>query len=227
MTAHPQVSVVIAAHDEAPTIGVVVRGARAALGDRCEIIVVDDGSTDGTAAAAEDAGAEVIRFERNRGKGAAMRAGIARSRGDWLVFLDADGQDDPAEIPRLLARATGDVAMVNGSRFIGVLRPGAISSLNLAGNLAMTAFFDLLFLRPITDTQAGFRAVRGDVARGLELRGTEYEFETEVLAKVLRGGHRVVEVPVTRDRRQAGRTGFRRIRNGLRIAGTILRERLS
>jgi glycosyltransferase involved in cell wall biosynthesis len=219
--------VVIAAHDEAPTIGDVVRGSRRVLGEACEVIVVDDGSRDGTAGAAREAGAHVVRFEVNRGKGAAMREGIARSRGEWLVFLDADGQDDPEEIPKLLARARGDVAMVNGSRFLGTFRSGAISGVNFLGNVAMTALLDLAFLAPITDSQAGFRAVRGDLARALDLTSTEYEFETEMLAKLLRRGLRVIEVPVTRERRRAGTTDFRRIKNGLRIAGTIVRERLA
>ncbi len=218
-----RVSVVIAAHDEAATIADVVRAATAAIGDEVEheVIVVDDGSTDDTARLAEDAGARVIRVWPNGGKGAALRTGIAESGGDWLVFIDADGQDDPAEIPQLLEHAWGDTVLVNGSRFIGTMRRGAISGPNWFGNVFMTAFLDLLFLAPITDSQAGFRA------RALPLRSTEYEIETEMLAKVLRAGHRVVEVPVTRDKRAAGTTDFRRIRNGLRILGTILRERIA
>lgn len=221
------VSVVIAAHDEQHTIAAVVAGARLALGPLLrEIIVVDDGSGDGTGRVAESAGAAVIRLSPNRGKGVALRTGIGRSLGDWLVFLDADGQDDPAEIPRLLAAAGPDVALVNGSRFLGTLEKGAISGPNWVGNVAFTGLFDLLYGAKITDTQAGFRLIRGDLARGLVLDSAEYEIETEMLAKTLRAGFRVVEVPVTRHARQAGTTDFRRIRNGLRILRTIMAERL-
>lgn len=222
-----QVSVVIAAHNEAATVGEVVARCREALGERfLEAIVVDDGSTDDTLAAAEAAGARAYRLSPNRGKGAALRTGIGAAHGDWLVFIDADGQDDPSEIPLLLAQASGDTVMVNGSRFLGRLEDGAISRPNYVGNRALTGVFNALYGSRITDTQAGFRAIRGDVARDLVLRATEYEIETEMLAHVLRRGYRVVEVPVTRYPRKAGVTDFRRIRNGLRILATIVSERL-
>ena len=219
-------SVVIAAHDEAATIGDVVRAAQVAAAP-VEVIVVDDGSTDDTSACAAAAGAKVLRLVPNRGKGVALRTGIAASCGDWLVFLDADGQDDPAEIPRLLEAIDEDVGMVNGSRFIGRLHPGAISLPNWVGNLVMTGLLNLVFLRGVTDSQAGFRAIRGDLARSFTLTSRQYEIETEMLAKVLKGGHRVVEVPVNRYRRQAGSTDFRRIQNGLRILRRILEERFA
>lgn len=225
----PPISIVIAAHDEGPTIAdVVTRAARAVARDH-EVIVVDDGSTDDTAAEAARAGATVISLRPNRGKGAALREGIRHSRGDWLLFIDADGQDDPDEIPSLMAAvdAAGPrIGMVNGSRFMGTLRDGAISGPNWIGNIVMTGLLDLLFCRWITDSQAGFRVIRGDLARGLPLVSQEYEIETEMLAKVIRRGFRIVEVPVNRYRRAAGTTDFRRIRNGLRILRTILRERV-
>ena len=223
---------VIAAHNEAATIADVVARARRAIdstpGHRCcEVIVVDDGSNDGTGTAAEAAGARVLSLTPNRGKGFALREGIRASVGDWLLFIDADGQDDPAEIPQLLAAANGDVALVNGSRFIGRLNRGAISVPNFFGNLLMTGLLDVAFLATITDSQAGFRAIRGDVARSLPLTSVEYEIETEMLAKLLKRRHRIVEVGVNRYARAAGRTDFRRIRNGLRILGTIVKERVS
>jgi glycosyltransferase involved in cell wall biosynthesis len=219
-----ELSVVLAAHDEAGSIAPVLAGIRAVVPD-AELIVVDDGSTDDTAALAAAGGATVIKVWPNGGKGAAMQRGIAASRGDWLVFLDADGQDDPAEMHVLLDRR-GDADLIIGSRFLGTLEPGSIHPVNRVGNLSLTAFFSLLFGKRITDTQAGYRAIRGDLARSLPLRGSEYEFETEVLAHVLQRGGRVLEVPVTRKPRTAGATDFRRVRNGLRILRTMLRERV-
>ncbi len=222
----PRVSLVIAAHNEAGTIVDVLAQATAAIAEPCEAIVVDDGSTDNTADLATEAGAQVIRLTPNRGKGVALRRGIDASRGQWLVFIDADGQDDPAEIPLLLQAAHDGVVLVNGSRFKGSLRQGAISRSNLLGNLVMTGLFDLLFLARITDSQAGFRVFHGPTARAFELRAVEYEIETEMLAAALGSGMRIVEVPVTRYRRQAGATDFRRIRNGLAILRTIVAERI-
>lgn len=203
----------------------MLRQVRSVLGD-VELIVVDDGSTDGTADEAEAEGALVIRCWPNQGKGVAMRKGIAAATSDWLIFLDADGQDDPAEIPRLLDAIEDDVALINGSRFLGVLEPGAIHPVNKVANVSLTRLLSLLYGQRITDSQAGFRVLRADLARALALQSREYEFETEVLAKILRRGLRVVEVPVTRYPRAAGRTDFRRVHNGLRILKMILKERV-
>src|SRR5207253_641457 len=96
------VSVIIAAYNEAPVIGEVVRRTLAAL-PGAEVIVADDGSTDGTDAIASNSGAVVVHLHQNRGKGHAVRRGLARARGELLVLLDGDGQDDPADIPALLA----------------------------------------------------------------------------------------------------------------------------
>ena len=221
-----ELAVVMAAHNEAGAVGEVVRRSREALGSHVDILVVDDGSTDGTAAEAAEAGARVLSLWPNGGKGAAMRAGIAESRAEWLVFIDADGQDDPGEIPRLLAQRADDVCLINGSRFLGQLKEGSIHPANRIGNIVLTRLFGKLFGQAITDSQAGFRVVRGEVIRSLPLRGDEYEFETEVLGRVLRRGHRVVEVPVTRDARAAGSTDFRRVRNGLRILAMMVAMRL-
>lgn len=218
-------SVVLAAHNEEGAIGSVLRQVREVLGD-VELIVVDDGSTDGTADEAEAEGAQVIRSWPNQGKGVAMRIGIAAATCEWLVFLDADGQDDPTEIPRLLDAIDEDVALINGSRFLGILEPGAIHPVNKIANLSLTRLLSMLYGQRITDSQAGFRVVRADLARALLLQSREYEFETEVLAKILRRGLRVVEVPVTRYPRAAGRTDFRRVHNGLRILTMILKERV-
>ncbi len=223
----PRLSLVVAAHNEAATIADVLRRAVAAMGEPCEVIVVDDGSSDDTGKRATDAGARVIRLSPNRGKGVALRTGIDASTGRWLIFIDADGQDDPDEIPKLLAEAKEGVVLVNGSRFLGSLREGAISGPNLVGNLVMTGLLDLLFLARITDSQAGFRLVHGPTVRAFDLRAVEYEIETEMLIAALRSGMRVVEVPVNRYRRAAGVTDFRRIRNGLRILKMIVRERVS
>jgi glycosyltransferase involved in cell wall biosynthesis len=214
---------ILAALDEAATIGDVVR--------RClehvdEVVVVDDGSTDDTARVAAAAGARVLRNARNLGKGASLRRAATQARGEVLVTLDADGQDDPADIPTLLTAIEAGAGLVIGSRFRGELRPGAITPVNRLGNLALTAALNLLYGVRLSDTQAGFRAIRRELWQRLPLEASRYEVETEVLVRALQAGARVVEVPVTRSAREHGKSTLHGLRDGTRILACMLRLRL-
>jgi glycosyltransferase involved in cell wall biosynthesis len=206
----------------------VIERVRNAVPEIFEIIVVDDGSADETGPLAEAAGAQVIRLDPNRGKGVALRTGVEAATGEVVAFIDADGQDDPEEMPGLLNTLTADptIDMVIGSRFAGVLEEGSITRLNHFGNRALTWLFNRLYGCRLTDTQAGFRAVRRKALRLEELRAVRYEIETELTLHVLRHGGRVVEVPVTRSPRRGGSTGFVVVRDGLRILSTMTLRRL-
>ena len=210
-------SVVIAARDEEFAVGAVVRGVADVLAADVEVLVVDDGSTDRTAEVAREAGARVL-VAAGAGKGAAMRVGIAAARGDRLVFIDADGQHDPAQIPALLARHE---PLVLGSRSGS---PAPASS--VAGNRLLTLAFVLLYGRRVADSQTGFRVIDGDLARSLPLVRDGYEFEVEVLARVVRRGHGVADVPVRWLARGNGRSRLRKLRDGLRILGCMAAVRL-
>ncbi|MEO8601513.1 MAG: glycosyltransferase family 2 protein, partial [bacterium] len=219
------VSVIVPAFNEAATIAAIVHGCRDVLPPPAELLVVDDGSTDATAAAAEAAGARVIRLTPNRGKGNALRIGIEQSVGEILVFLDADGQDDPHEIPLLLAALARGADLVVGSRFLGHFDAGAITPINRVGNQAITGVVNLLFGVKLTDTQAGFRAVRRSLIERLTLAAQHYDIETDLLLQAMRVGGRAVEVPVRRAARQHGASGLNPIIDGLRILSRILRVR--
>jgi len=221
----PSISVVLPAFNEARTIGAVVRGCRTALPPASEILVIDDGSTDDTAARAEEAGAAAIRLGQNRGKGGALRLGIERSAGEVLIFLDADGQDDPAEIPLLLDALAAGADLVVGSRFLGHFDRGAITPINRLGSRALTGVVNLLFGVRLTDTQAGFRAVRRQLLERMALATQHYDIETDLLLQAMKVGGRVVEVPVWRGAREHGASGLHPIVDGLRILRRILRVR--
>lgn len=219
------VSVVIAAHDEAPAIAAVVAACAAAV-PGAEIVVVDDGSTDDTARVARQAGARVVALASNQGKGAALRLGARSARGEVLVLLDGDGQDDPAEIPRLLAEIDRGADLVVGSRFLGTFAPGAIRAVDRLGNRLLTAAFNLLYGTTLTDTQAGFRAIRRALWLRLPLVARRYDVETDVLAGAILEGACVREVPVSRRPRRHGGSGLHAVRDGTRILGRMMACRL-
>lgn len=222
----PSVSVVIPAHNEAPTIADVVRGCARHTPGLAEVLVVDDGSTDATAEAAAAAGARVVRLERNSGKGVAIQRGVAAARGEILVFIDADGQDDPSEIAGLLAAFRPEVDLVLGSRFLGHFRPGSITRLNYLGTRFIRASVNVLFRSRVTDPLAGFRAVRANAFEHIELRARGYDIEVDLLLRVMAAGGQVAEAPAERSQRPYGQSGLSSFRDGSRIMWRILLIRL-
>jgi glycosyltransferase involved in cell wall biosynthesis len=220
-------TVILPAHDEAGTIEDVVRRCRTAVPGLLEVIVVDDGSTDGTGGLAERAGARVITLSPNRGKGIALRSGLAEARGDVIVLLDADGQDAPEDIPLLLEALTDGVTMVVGSRFLGTFDLGAITLINRAGNRALTEVLNALYGMRLTDTQAGFRAFHRRFLDGIRLSATRYDIEVDLLLSAVESGGSVLEVPVRRMARTYGSTDLGSFRDGARILSRIVRRRLT
>jgi len=185
----------VPAFNEARSIGAVVDGVRG-LVDR--VIVVDDGSTDDTAARARAAGADVVAHATNRGKGAAVRSGLARVlEADFthVLMLDADLQHLPHEAGGLLEAAAHDGAdVVLGERqFDRERTPAPRYHANRIGSAILSRFVGA----PVRDTQCGFRVFRVDALRPLQLMSTGYEIETEMLIKVLRRGGRAIGVPIT------------------------------
>jgi glycosyltransferase involved in cell wall biosynthesis len=220
----PSVSIIIPAHNEAPTIASIVRLSASAV-PGAEVVVVDDGSSDETAEAATNAGARVIRLEVNEGKGAALQHGIRETSGDLLVFIDGDGQDSPMEIPLLIGAFAPGVDLVLGSRFLGLFKQGAITRLNLAGTHFITWLVQVTFGTRVTDPLAGFRAVRRSILDRLELKATGYDIEVDLLLRVLKAGGRVVEVPASRSARPFGTSDLSSVSDGIRIARRIFQVR--
>ncbi len=186
----------IAAFNEEAHVADVVKGTAP---HASTVVVVDDGSTDNTAARARDAGAIVIRHEQNRGKGWAIRTGLEyalRQDCSHVLFLDADLQHDPAEIPRLIARAehTGSDFVIGEREFRKDTMPAARFYANVIGSAILSRFIGA----DITDSQSGFRLIRADLLRRVRLTGTGYEIETEMLIKLIRAGAAVERITVRR-----------------------------
>ena len=212
----PPTLIVVPAYNESAAIaGVVERALRHA-----PVIVVDDGSTDDTAARAEAAGAEAIRHRRRLGKGQAIRTGLAAAaaRGATsVVTLDGDGQHDPADIPRLRA-AAGPGTLVIGGRLgeTNGFVSGRLNAVRVAG-----FFVNWVTGLRVDDTQSGFRLYPVPLVRELPTRRGGFVFETEVLVEAARRGLTVREVPVRTSPRTAQRSRFRPLVDGVRIGAYL------
>lgn len=195
MSAAMRTVALIPAFNESATIAQVIGGLAGAVD---HVIVVDDGSSDGTADAARAAGAEVIGHWANRGKGHAVRTGIAALAGrdfTHALVIDGDMQHLPGEAGGLIEAARDPaVDVVLGERRFGRHQmPAARYHANTIGSRALSWFVG----SPISDTQCGFRLFRVEALSGLRLRARGYEVETEMLVKLARRGARIASVPVS------------------------------
>jgi glycosyltransferase involved in cell wall biosynthesis len=189
-----QCAVVIPCLNESATIETLVQNVRAYLPD---VIVVDDGSSDQTAELAVRAGAEVIRHERPRGKGAALAAGWSRARArgfSWTLSMDGDGQHAASDIPLFLACARNSGAtLIVGNRMDN---PAGMPWLRRRVNRWMSRRISRLTGRSLPDTQCGFRLMRLDGWSRVHLRADHFEIESELLCKFIASGQHVEFVPV-------------------------------
>ncbi|MEM1530485.1 MAG: glycosyltransferase [Candidatus Bathyarchaeia archaeon] len=217
------ISIIIPTLNEALTIGSVISRMQKVPFD--EIIVVDS-SNDDTPKIAKSLGARVI-CEIRKGYGRALQTGVENAQGEIVVFIDGDGTYDPEDIMRIVKPIlNGECDVVLGDRLNGRLYPGAMSLINRVGNILISLIFSVLFLRWISDTQCGLRAIRRSLLRGLSYRDYGMPYVTEQLAKLIKRGARIKIVPVTYKPR-AGTTKLRRWTDGLRILKVIFQERLS
>jgi glycosyltransferase involved in cell wall biosynthesis len=199
--AGPYVSFIVPVHDEEATIRLVLERL-ILLPLRPEIIVVDDGSTDATPQILEgwcDEHPETtVITQPNRGKGAAVRAGIDRANGDFVVIQDADLEYDPAHVPDLIAPlVAGEAEVVYGSRLAPLATVRTWNGPNRLGNRALSLLTSLLYLRRLTDMETGHKAFRREVLQEMDLHEDDFGIEPEITAHVLRRGLSLVEIPIT------------------------------
>lgn len=223
----PEVSAVIPALNEAPSIERVVKGLKAQpLLASGAVIVVDNGSTDGTGEIARSTGAQVVR-ENRRGYGQACLAGVLAANTEILVLLDGDAADDPDDLPRVLAPLLEDEAdLVVGSRALGKRDRGSMTWQQVFGNKLASFMMRTIYGVRVTDV-GPFRAIRREDLLALDMQEMTYGWPSEMIVKAARAGYRYQEVPVSYRRRigvsKVGDTIVNSLKVGWYIISTILR----
>ena len=209
---HFSISVVMPAKNEAGAIASVIEAVRQQL-PQAEILVVDDGSTDETGSIAISAGARVVSHRYSMGNGAAIKTGARSATGDIIVFMDADGQHDPADIPRLLEQVESGFDMAVGARSSNAHASAGRGFANrLYNRLAM-----YMTGQKILDLTSGFRAVRANRFREfLYLLPNGFSYPTTITMAFFRAGHSVAYVPITAAQR-IGRSHIQPFKDGLRF----------
>jgi glycosyltransferase involved in cell wall biosynthesis len=235
MSSRPELlSIIVPVYNEVRTVLAVIDRLQAIdLPVAREILVVNDGSTDGTREVLESAsagirdpgsGIRIIHAERNAGKGAAIRLGLGASTGTIVAIQDADLELDPQQLSALVTPIVrGEADVVFGSRFLAG-RPAA-PWITIAANRALTGTTNLLFGSSITDMETCYKIMRADIARSLQLDANRFDIEPQITARLLRAGHRIHELPVKfdpRSRAQGKKIGWR---DGVRAVEVLVKER--
>jgi glycosyltransferase involved in cell wall biosynthesis len=221
-------SVIVPVYNERNTVGEILRRMRMVdLPIDREIIVVNDGSVDGTdkvLAALEDSTVRVVTHAVNRGKGAAVRTGIEVARGDLVLIQDADLEYDPEDWPRLVAPILlGKAKVVYGSRYLGEREAGSVG--RWLGDRSLSLLATVLFNTTISDVETGYKVIDREVLDRLDLRAHRFDFEPEITAKLLRGGSRIYEVPVAYAGRRPDEGRKFTWRDGLHAGWTLVHLR--
>lgn len=221
-------SVIIPCYNEKPTIAEIIRRVKA-VNRATEIIVVDDGSRDGTRDILKtfenDPIVRVILHSHNQGKGAAVRTGFAAATGDIVLIQDADLEYDPRDYPSLLRPIEEGIAkVVYGSRFRGGPTK-AMFFWNMVANRMLTLLTNILYNTILTDMETCYKVFRREIVQQIPLHARGFEFEPEITAKVLKRGHRIYEVPISYNGREWEEGKKIRWHDAPRAAWTLLRYR--
>jgi glycosyltransferase involved in cell wall biosynthesis len=224
-------SIIVPVYNEESTVGAVIDRLLAIdLPVAREILVINDGSTDGTrrildALPPRGETLRIMHAETNGGKGRAIRSGFELARGTIVAIQDADLELDPAEIATLVQPIlAGESRVVYGSRFLD--GASGVPRMSAAANRFLTALTNALYGSRLTDMETCYKVMRIELARGLDLESNRFDIEPEITAKLLRAGHRIVERPVRFEPR--GRAHGKKIgwRDGVQAVAVLARHRL-
>ena len=226
----PQLSVVVPVYDEVATVEALIEEVESVPLD-IEIVVVDDGSSDGTTQVleklAEEGRIQLRTHEHNQGKGAALRTGFAEARGEYVVVQDADLEYDPHELPKLIAPLeAGKADAVYGSRFVGGEPHRVLYFWHYVANRAITLLSNMLTNLNLTDIETCYKAFRRELIQSVEIEEDRFGVEPEITAKIARLGCRVYEVGISysgRTYEEGKKIGWR---DGVRAIWCILKYNL-
>jgi glycosyltransferase involved in cell wall biosynthesis len=216
-----QISVIIPTFNEGEIIASVVRQVREILdtfGQSYEVLVIDDGSSDETAAQARSAGAVVYSHPYNIGNGAAVKSGIRKAQGEALILMDGDGQHDPADIPRLLEKLESFDMVVGARTSDSVATPQ-----RKWANRLYNRFATYMCKHRIEDLTSGFRAIKTDIARQfVSLLPNEFSYPTTITMALIRSGYSLIYIPIKANSR-IGKSKIKPLRDGSRFFMIIIK----
>ena len=223
-------TVVIPVYNERATVAEIIRRIRAVeIPLTLQVIVVDDGSSDGSdkvLQALEDSTVRVIRHTHNQGKGAAIRTGMEAMTGDLLLIQDADLEYDPDDWPRLLEPILkGKARVVYGSRFTGERKN--MLPLHWFGNRMLSLVTNILYSSTLSDMETCYKLFDVEVLKGITIVSDRFEFEPEITAKVMRRGFRIYEVPISYAGREANEGKKITWRDGFGAMAALIRFRFT
>lgn len=225
-----KLSVVIPVYNEKNTIRKIVELVMAVRGIEKEIVIVDDGSTDGSVEVLKEIGEEysdvkvVIKGE-NRGKGHTLKVGFKETTGDYVIIQDADLEYDPQDYRKLLRALDEEkkADVIYGSRFSGSYEK--MSTLHYFGNKLLTLITNIFFGVMLTDMETCYKLIPGDFIRGIEIKSERFDFEPEITAKILKAGLHIKEVPISYEGRAFSEGKKITWRDGFKAVYTLIKFR--
>lgn len=221
-----KISIIIPVFNEEKTVAEIIRQVKAVRGFDKEIIVIDDCSTDDTIKVIKDIkDITVIRHEKNQGKGTAIRTGIAKASGDFVMVQDADLEYDPQDILSMIKPVVqGKAEVVYGSRFTGPRRN--MFFWHWVGNQFLTLVTNILYNTTLSDMETCYKLIPLKLIKSLNLRAKKFEFEPEVTAKILKRNIRIWEVPISYAGREYDEGKKITWKDGIPALWTLLKERI-